>query len=102
MLFPTLSESFGFAIVESMACGTPVAALSGRGGPDEIIEDGVDGILAQDEAELTERIIDILTNPKRLEAMGRAARKKVEKQFDANRTYGQLMQLIKEAELFQE
>jgi glycosyltransferase involved in cell wall biosynthesis len=97
MLFPTLSESFGFVLAESMACGTPVAALRGRGSPDEIIEDGVDGILANNEAEMADEILKLFQNPDRVTAMGKSARQKVELHFSANRTYAQLLELIHKA-----
>ena len=42
--FPTLGEPFGKAIIEAMACGKPVIATN-SGGPAEIIQDRVDGIL---------------------------------------------------------
>jgi glycosyltransferase involved in cell wall biosynthesis len=98
MLFPTLSESFGFVIAESMACGTPVAALSGRGSPDEIIEDGVDGLLAIEEEGLAESILRLLAEPKKIEIMGRMARHKVESLYSADRTYSQVLGLLREAE----
>lgn len=40
----SFGEAFGLVIVEAMALGTPVVATS-AGGPSEIIEDGVSGIL---------------------------------------------------------
>lgn len=43
-VFPSLSESFGVAAVEAMACEKPVVA-SNVGGLPEVIEDGVTGIL---------------------------------------------------------
>lgn len=44
LLFPTLSEGFGKALVEGMACGlAPIATRVA--GPLDVIEDGVDGIL---------------------------------------------------------
>ncbi len=43
-------EDFGIAAVEALACGTPVVAL-GRGGVLDIVEDGVHGVLCQDERE---------------------------------------------------
>ncbi len=40
----TQNETFGLVIIESMANGTPVIATD-RGGPLEIIDDGIDGLL---------------------------------------------------------
>lgn len=98
LLFPTLSESFGFVIAESMACGTPVAALSGRGSPDEIIQDGLNGILAKDETELATKILEVLHSPEKLKRMGQDARLKVESNYSVNRTYIQIKELLCKAE----
>ncbi len=49
MLYPVQSgEPFGLVLAEAMACGTPVAALD-RGAVRELVEDGVTGIIFQDE-----------------------------------------------------
>jgi glycosyltransferase involved in cell wall biosynthesis len=49
MLYPVQSgEPFGLVLAEAMACGTPVAALD-RGAVREVVEDGVTGIIFQDE-----------------------------------------------------
>jgi len=42
--YPTLGEPFGKAVIEAMASGKPVIATN-IGGPAEIIQNGVDGIL---------------------------------------------------------
>ena len=40
-----LPEPFGLVAAEAMACGTPAVAFRGSG-PEEIVEDGVTGFLA--------------------------------------------------------
>jgi glycosyltransferase involved in cell wall biosynthesis len=44
-------EPFGLVMVEAMACGTPVVSLA-NGAAAEVIEPGVNGYLAMNEAEL--------------------------------------------------
>lgn len=36
-VLPSVDEAFGLALLESLACGTPVVALRGSGGPEEFI-----------------------------------------------------------------
>ena len=43
---PKWNEAFGNVVVEAMACGVPVAAYA-RGGPAELVQEGVNGALAQ-------------------------------------------------------
>ncbi len=42
-------EPFGLAMIEAMACGTPVLAFN-RGSIPEIVDEGVTGFVAEDEA----------------------------------------------------
>jgi glycosyltransferase involved in cell wall biosynthesis len=54
-------EPFGLVMIEAMACGTPVVAFR-RGSVPEIIEDGVNGFIVDNEAEAADalRRIDTL------------------------------------------
>jgi glycosyltransferase involved in cell wall biosynthesis len=80
LVLPSRNEGFGMVLVESMACGTPVVALKNSGGPDDIITDGVDGLLVS-ETELADRLRILLASPARLAAMGAAARQTVVQRF---------------------
>jgi glycosyltransferase involved in cell wall biosynthesis len=52
MLYPVQSgEPFGLVLAEAMACGTPVAALD-RGAVREVVEDGVTGMVFENEASM--------------------------------------------------
>ena len=54
LLFPIeWEEPFGMAVIEALACGTPVVAMN-RGAMPEIIDHGVTGFLANSEAEFFE------------------------------------------------
>ena len=45
LLLPSELETFGMVMIESMACGTPVAAINSRGGPNDTIINYENGIL---------------------------------------------------------
>ncbi len=47
LVFPSLTDTFGLAMIEALACGVPVAAFPVPG-PIDLIEQGVTGILHQD------------------------------------------------------
>ncbi len=54
LLFPiNWEEPFGMAVIEALACGTPVVAMD-RGAMPEIITHGVNGFLAKNEKEFGE------------------------------------------------
>jgi D-inositol-3-phosphate glycosyltransferase len=75
-------EPFGLTPLEAMACGRPVIG-SAVGGITYTIADGETGLLvpARDPAALAAALRQLLMNPERRVEMGRAARRRVEREF---------------------
>jgi glycosyltransferase involved in cell wall biosynthesis len=92
----TKNETFGLVIIESMANGTPVIATD-RGGPLEIINDGVDGLLYDGSSEdLSKKIQRLYTDKLFKEKLALNSLKKVSKQFDRETQLEKLYQSIQE------
>ena len=93
---PSVYEPFGIINLEAMACETPVVA-SAVGGIPEIVEPGVTGLLVSFDAEggdspeprdaaafsrdLAAAVNELIRDPGRRDAMGRAARARVLERF---------------------
>lgn len=78
-------EGCSLAVLEAMAAARPVVA-SRVGGMDELVDDGVTGLLVSDRPEDVARaLVDVLAHPVRAEAMGAAARRRVAERFSADR-----------------
>jgi glycosyltransferase involved in cell wall biosynthesis len=76
----SVEEGLALVIAQAMACGLPVVATEATG-IRELITDGVEGIVVPappDAQSLAEAIDSLLTDPDRAQAMGAAARRKVE------------------------
>lgn len=80
---PSLSESFGLAIVQAMGVGLPVVATN-TGGIPEVITEGKSGFLveAANPEALTEAILELLRNPKKAREMGKMAEKEAKLKFN--------------------
>jgi N-acetyl-alpha-D-glucosaminyl L-malate synthase BshA len=82
LLMPSQLESFGLAALEAMACEVvPVATRCG--GVPELIEDGVNGYLAEvgDVETMARCAIEILADEGRLRAIGKEARRSAQAKF---------------------
>jgi len=77
-LLPSVTESFGLAALEALACGVPVVA-SNVGGIPEVVTDGEVGLLAPvgDVAQMAAHVVRLLTDDAFHAGAARAARQRV-------------------------
>lgn len=71
-------EGFGLVLVEAMSCGIPCVSFRCEYGPEDIITDGINGILVKDGDvnDLANKILWMATNPDKRKSMGLEARRK--------------------------
>ena len=90
-------EPFGRVIIEAMSLGKPVIATR-AGGPLEIVEDQVSGLLVApgNHEALAEAIIQLLQNRSLAEEMGRSGWNRVKQMFPLKRTIEEMRKLYAE------
>jgi glycosyltransferase involved in cell wall biosynthesis len=77
-VFPSTTDTFGNVVIEAQASGLPVI-VSDLGGPKELVENGVNGVVtkAHDVEDLARAITLLVSDPKRRTQMGKEARQSV-------------------------
>lgn len=98
LLLPSWQEPFGRALIEAMALNVPVIATD-VGGPAEIVEDGHEGYLVPPRkpeawAQALRRFAE---DPKRGREIGRAGRRRVEREFTLERHVGRMLDVYDQA-----
>ena len=84
-VFPSHAEAFALVPMEAMSVGCPVIYSNTTSGQ-ELIEDGVDGVLCDpyNYKDIAVKIISLLNDKKSLEMLGQAGRKKIARNFNRN------------------
>jgi glycosyltransferase involved in cell wall biosynthesis len=102
-VLPTQADCFSIASIEAMAAGLPVVTTD-VGGIADIVTSGENGYLVPpgDGAALAEALRPLVTDARRRACMGRAARARAERDFDARtnvrRTIAELRAVLEEAD----
>ena len=96
LALPSLKESFGLVIIESMLREKPAVATRCNG-PAAIIQEGVNGFLVEldDASALAEGIEKVINHPDR-DAMGRAARELVISRYSPQPAGARLIEALNE------
>ena len=90
----TEHETFGLVVIEAMAEGIAVIATE-KGGPLEIIENGVDGLLFDGSSEDLSKKIELLYNDEKLrEMLVQKAKEKVKEKFDKQKQLSELYDVL--------
>lgn len=86
VVLPSPGEPFGLVLLEAMALGVAVVATR-AGGPLEIVSHGESGLLAppSDARALADAINELLNDPQKRRAMGKAGRARFEERFTSRR-----------------
>ena len=91
-------ESFGLTAIEALAVETPVVSTR-CGGPEEILEDGVTGLLVpvKDPHAMGEAIVRLLSDPVVARRMGAGGRIHVSEHFGVDRYVQGIQRVLQEA-----
>lgn len=71
------TEAFPSIIIEALLCRTPTVSLDINYGPSDIINSNNGGIVVQNEDDMTNVLIDLLKNPRKITKMGKNGRKNI-------------------------
>jgi glycosyltransferase involved in cell wall biosynthesis len=89
------NESFSMTVLEASGAGLPVIATR-CGGPEEIIQDGISGLLVpvDDIYAMSEAIGALLSDPTRAATMGAVGRQRVRERFSAEQFRSNVLSVL--------
>lgn len=96
-VMPSRDEGFGLVFLEAMQAGTPCVAA--HGAAEEIVEDGVSGLIVDPgvRSALASAVIRLLSDRALRDALGHAARRRVMERFGNGQFAERLLTLLEQA-----
>ncbi len=96
LCLPTYADAVPWAVLEAMACATPVLATRVGGIPD-LLDDGRAGSLVPcgDARALRESLLALLADPQARASLGARARERCEERYDARRQLPRLVEHLR-------
>ncbi|MCW3018116.1 MAG: glycosyl transferase group 1 [Solirubrobacterales bacterium] len=97
LCLPTYADTNPWALLEAMACGTPVVSTR-VGGIPELLDDGRAGMLVEhgNRRALGEALRALLADPQRQAVLAGHARRRCEDRYDARRQFARLAERLRE------
>jgi glycosyltransferase involved in cell wall biosynthesis len=96
-LFMSHQEGLPVALMEAMACGLPAICSKVRGNTD-LIEDGKNGLFAENNAgDVSQKMEELATSPEKRQAYGLAAEKTIKK-YDLTSVESKMIKIYKSSE----
>ena len=97
-IFPNENQTWGLAVTEAMASGTPVIVSTGCG-VSEVLTDGVTALLVPPRRPdlIAERVAALIDNPQAAAALGREGRRLVRETLSWDRYAQSMLRLFEEA-----
>jgi phosphatidylinositol alpha 1,6-mannosyltransferase len=75
-VFPSRTDTYGNVVQEAAASGV-AAIVTSHGGPKDLVVHGATGFVAESDSEFLQRVVELAFRPRRLRAMGDAARQRI-------------------------
>ena len=97
LVLATQKETFGLVLIEAMKCGVCVIG-NNKGGPLEIIEDGISGLLFDDEIEddLFDKLFTLYNDRDRTELLASNGQKRANTVFDSQKQFEEIKTILNE------
>lgn len=101
LLALAVGEPFGLVPLEAMGCGVPVVAVNEGGYKESVLNDKTGYLIKRSPKNIADKLIALLSNPKKITEMGNNARLHVVKNWTWKRSGARIYSILSNKFLFQ-